>query len=85
MHLGKRAHSDQLWRGWVDDARVYDYVMRQDEVAGLYREVFPGAPICMDPPDGDLNGDCIVNLADFAIWAQGWGWCDLVPESDCPL
>jgi hypothetical protein len=34
-------------------------------------------------PRADLNGDCKVNFADFAIFAQSWLECNIEPPSDC--
>ena len=72
------------WDGLMDDFRIYDYPLSRAEVAALYHAVFPDAAICVDPPEGDLDGDCEVTLNDFAIWAISFGWCDLLPVSWCP-
>lgn len=74
---------DNFFNGLIDDLRLYDGALSADEVASLYWSVFPGTEICNGQPAGDLNNDCQVNLADFAIWAQGWGWCDLLPVNLC--
>lgn len=37
-----------------------------------------------DYDDADLNQDCIINLADFAMLAANWFKCDLDPVSSCP-
>ncbi len=34
--------------------------------------------------DGDLDGDCLVTLEDFAIMANNWLKCGWVPETLCP-
>ena len=28
--------------------------------------------ICLDPPQGDVNGDCIVDTADLAAFIAEW-------------
>jgi len=33
-----------------------------------------GEPVCGTIVAGDINGDCIVNLKDFAIFAENWLW-----------
>jgi hypothetical protein len=43
----------------------------------------PSQPVCLGKPVGDLNGDCKVNFADFAIMASSWLECNLVPQSAC--
>ena len=39
---------------------------------------------CTNPPTGDLDGDCVVDLADFAILASPWLQCNRDPQSECP-
>ncbi len=51
------------------------------EIAELYTDVMTDAKICMaDLGDEDLNGDCEINLADFAMIAAKWLDCQRVPE-----
>ncbi|MBN1124774.1 MAG: hypothetical protein JXA82_07195 [Sedimentisphaerales bacterium] len=83
VHLGKRAHSDPLWRGWVDDARIYNYALDAFEVAQLYIDVVPDAVICPEFDAADFNQDCKVNLLDFAELAKVWMNCGRVPVSEC--
>jgi len=40
--------------------------------------------VCPNPPLSDLNGDCIVNLADLAIMASEWFDCNLFSQEGCP-
>ncbi|MBN1816546.1 MAG: hypothetical protein JW828_04250 [Sedimentisphaerales bacterium] len=83
VHMGKRAHSDPLWRGWVDDARIYNYALDAFEVAQLYIDVVPDAVICPEYDPADLNQDCKVNLLDFAELARVWAECGRAPLSEC--
>ena len=39
---------------------------------------------CSPIPVGDLTGDCVVNLADFAILAADWLQCNRDPITLCP-
>ena len=57
--------------GVLDDVRLYNIALDQGDVAALYEEV-KGQPPCTTPLDGDLNGDCVVDLKDFATLAQDW-------------
>ena len=41
------------------------------------------SPVCLAPVQGDLNGDCKVDFADFALFAQNWLDCNLDPPSAC--
>ncbi len=79
VHIGKRAHSEALWRGWVDDARVYNYPLDPIAIAVLYTDV-TGETVCAKNPIYDFDGDCETTLADFAILAAKWMWCNLVPD-----
>ncbi|HEV57404.1 MAG TPA: hypothetical protein ENN87_07885 [Phycisphaerales bacterium] len=83
VHLGKRAHSDPVWRGWVDDARIYNYALDAYEVAQLYINAVPDAVICPEYDVADLNRDCKVNLLDFAELARVWMECGRIPVSEC--
>jgi uncharacterized repeat protein (TIGR03803 family) len=38
---------------------------------------------CVNPPEGDLNGDCKVDFQDFAVLASEWLDCGLEPHSAC--
>ena len=40
-------------------------------------------PVCISPPAADLNGDCRVDLLDFAVMAGGWLDCGLDPQEAC--
>ncbi len=35
-------------------------------------------------PAGDVDGDCVVNLVDFALMASSWLECGLVDDNICP-
>ncbi|WP_205847872.1 immunoglobulin domain-containing protein [Anaerohalosphaera lusitana] len=59
----------------VDDVQIYNYPLTGEEVAQIYYDV-TGLNICTDINAetliGDLNGDCQVNLDDFAVIAGNW-------------
>lgn len=40
--------------------------------------------ICVENPAEDLNGDCYVNLLDFADVAAQWLYCGWDPATECP-
>ena len=42
-----------------------------------------GKSICREQPRMDFNGDCRVDMADLAIFAESWLECNLLPESAC--
>lgn len=42
-------------------------------------------PVCTAPPAMDFTGDCLVNLADLAIFLQDWLVCGWEPQEACWL
>lgn len=81
MHI---ASSDNF-PGAMDDVRIFNTAYDASAIAlDLYYPV-TGRPACVNPSDPilalyDVSGDCIVNLADFALLASHWMDCRLVPE-----
>ena len=67
--------SDNYLGGQIDDVKFYNFVLTEMEVADMFIEV-TGKPVCvqsMKPSTKyDINDDCIVNVADFAIFAGQW-------------
>lgn len=53
----------------------------------IYAVELDGAEIakCLTDIQGDLNGDCHVNLADLAILSANWLTCDMVTSTDCEI
>ncbi len=39
--------------------------------------------VCVEKPAGDLDGDCKVDILDFALFAHSWLDCTLDPPSAC--
>ena len=66
--------------GTVDEVKIWSYALTPTEVADEYTTYETGAEICTDPVAYDYNNDCIVSLADFAVFAAGWLDCNLVPS-----
>ncbi len=72
----------------IDDVRIYSYAKTADEVALLYHEI-TGKEVCTGYPEYDVTGpegkpDCVVDLYEFAEFAQHWLECNIVPSSSCP-
>ncbi len=66
---------DRGWDGRVDDVRLYDYVLSRSAVRWLYEGSPASEPVgylCFERPIGDINGDCKVDLLDYAILALYW-------------
>ncbi|ARN57797.1 Immunoglobulin I-set domain protein [Sedimentisphaera salicampi] len=69
--------------GYIDDARVYNYILSDDEVAQLYYDV-TGESVCSDfnaeNLQYDFDGDCQVSLSDLQTAAGGWLNSKLYPS-----
>ncbi len=71
-NMGDRDPAGNSVRGAVDDVRFYNYALDRYQIADLYLGV-AGGSVCLEGyPAYDYNRDCVVNLADFAIFAQDW-------------
>jgi hypothetical protein len=68
--LGRYNNDTQLFLGLMDDFRLYNYALTAADAAQLYTTV-KGGKICV-PLLYDLDGDCRVDLRDFAIFAAQW-------------
>lgn len=75
--------------GNIDEVRLYTYPKTPTEIAQMYTQTTPADDfICVTPTDSematyDLNNDCRVNMADFALMAQEWLECQRVPDTAC--
>jgi len=70
--LGRSQYSaDAYFDGCLDDFRIYDYALSEEQVVKL---------LCIDPPLGDADGDCKFDFADVAILFSDWLSCTM---SDC--
>ncbi len=67
----------------MSDVRFYNYPLNPTEVGQMWYDV-TGEPVCSYPPAYDINNDCVVDLQDFAILANSWLNCGIVPVSYCP-
>ena len=88
----QNADSTTVYNGLLDDIRIYSYAIDAFEAAALYTDLTPEVEICVENPDFDVAGpdgvgseyvDCKVNLYDFAVFAQEWLECNVVPASAC--
>jgi len=70
--------------GAMDDVRIYNHALSNDEVANLYYDVTK-KPVCSDKIDVrfDLNSDCVVDFKDYAIFVSHWLDCGLYPADAC--
>ena len=65
----------------IDDLKIYNYAMTDAEIADAYNAV-SGQNLCVNAYEStyDVNGDCKVNLSDFAAFAIDWLECGLSPD-----
>ncbi|MBI9019527.1 MAG: hypothetical protein JEZ07_19935 [Phycisphaerae bacterium] len=82
--IGKAYDANQNWQGIIDELKIYNYEVDADAVAGIYYE-YTGEKTCLYSPEWDLTGpegvaDCVVNLYDFATFANSWLENGLRPE-----
>ncbi|OXU14089.1 LamG domain-containing protein [Sedimentisphaera salicampi] len=85
---GSNLDGNPAIQGGVDDVRIYSYALSDEEVADLYVDFKPDEYVCIAPEGSDLdtydlNGDCRVNISDFALVALDWLKCSRVPYSAC--
>ncbi|MBN1816233.1 MAG: LamG domain-containing protein, partial [Sedimentisphaerales bacterium] len=71
------AWQSNVWNGLIDEFRLYNYALTPLEIGQLYIEG-TGGEVCVANPARDLNGDCVVNLLDFAVFAAGWAESTIV-------
>lgn len=68
--IGRYQNDVNRYIGLIDDFRLYNYALTAEDAAQLYLAV-KGGTICL-PSTYDLDGDCEVNMSDFAILAGQW-------------
>lgn len=70
--------------GRLQDARVYLGALSDCDVLDLYARTTPEDEwLCCEKPEFDFNGDCKVDLADFATLAAQWMTCGRLPVEAC--
>ncbi len=80
-------HPDRWFNGAIDDLRIYNYAIGPEAVIEEYnRLIDPDISTCLYPDQvgaGDVNGDCKVDLVDFALLTESWLNCGIYPVSFC--
>lgn len=54
-----------------DEVEIYNYALDAEAIAQAYADA-TGKPVCPGQQPNDLDGDCKVNLDDFALLAADW-------------
>ena len=68
------------YEGLLDKVSIYSYALSPIDVAVLYTDVMTGESICVEQPERDFDGNCRVDMLDFAMFATGWLECNRVPS-----
>ena len=64
VYIGENAEKPgRYWRGAIDEVRIYNYALRAGAVANL---------MCREPIAGDVNHDCVADMADYAILTKAY-------------
>lgn len=81
--IGKaNPENDFDWvNGALDEAKIYNYALSAVDVAHLYTDI-AGGDVCAFPPVTDLDGDCRITFSDFALLAEEWTECGLIPACE---
>jgi len=69
---------DAFYSGLMDDVQIWNYPLTADQVADLYAA--GAGSFCRFRPQLDYSGNCIVDLADLAVFAQSWLQCGIHPD-----
>jgi hypothetical protein len=76
VHVGKRATSDLCFPGDVDDARIYNVVLSEAEVAYLATQgaltLHIPIPSDADLYQGEPQGSQWINLKDYSVMTGSW-------------
>ncbi|MBE0536294.1 MAG: hypothetical protein IH624_11550 [Phycisphaerae bacterium] len=80
--IGRSQWIDPLFRGSVNELRIYGIPMTAEWAKAIYEAGPDGEAVnlnpCMTPKAFDYNNDCVVDMADFAIFAARWLDCGLL-------
>ena len=68
--------------GLMDEVEIWTYALDPYDIAHMYTDVMTDDTVCVNQIglDYDFDGDCQVNLADFAMFASQWLNCNRVPD-----
>jgi len=82
LRIGSLQTEFNYLAGQIDEVKLYNYPLDEQTIAATYNSI-TGESVCVQSqrPDGkyDMNGDCVVDLADFADFVNGWLECGLYP------
>ena len=68
------------WHGLMDDVKVYNYAVTPAEASMIYHDDTGETGLCSERNLlYDFDGNCKVDMADFAMFMEGWMECNLLP------
>lgn len=77
--IGRSQWIDPLFIGSVNELRIYDIPVTDAWAKAIYEAGPDGEAVnlnpCMELKAFDYNGDCVVDMQDFAIFASRWLEC----------
>jgi hypothetical protein len=83
LRIGDILTGGAYFDGQIDDIKVYNYPLTELSVAQAYNDA-TGESVCVlsrrPSANFDFNGDCIVGLADFTVFAGQWLKCGIYPD-----
>jgi hypothetical protein len=66
-------YAERMWKGKIDDVRIYNYTLTPGQVLYLARVGVAGSQNIKFPPwRPNGNADGVIDLRDFAILAGNW-------------
>lgn len=69
------ADSSQHYNGLIDDVRIYDIGLSHAEILKLYTSQGGRGTCGLSYKVYDLSQDCVIDFADFAMFASEWMDC----------
>ncbi len=84
----------------IDDLRIYDYALSQDQITEIYNGLGLSDYACREQIPADFDNNCLVDIFDFAAFSKAWAstvditdlaelaaeWltCNRLPIDSCP-
>ena len=72
LGIGVRINGANLLNGLIDDVKIYNYARTGTEIAAAVYAGNGNNPVCMENNEMDFDGDCDIDLVDFADFAAEW-------------
>ncbi len=79
MRIGSLQTAIKYITADIDEVELYNYPLAPLTIAQNYTQA-TGRTVCFDKPMYDLSNDCKVDIEDFALLAQQWLDCGIVPD-----